>query len=129
MASSGIRYTAEQVAKAITDANGIKAVAARRLGCARQTVAKYANEYAICREAVQTSRETVVDLAEGKFLEAISRGEPWAVSMALKTLGRDRGYGDSVEIILRQARTLAASYGLDADRIIDLAQKRQERAG
>lgn len=122
------RYTAEQIAKAIQDANGIKAVAARRLGCARQTVVKYAAEYAICREAVQTARETVVDLAEGKFVEAISRGEPWAVSMALKTLGRDRGYGDSVEIILRQAKTLAAAYNLDPEKIIDLAQKRHERA-
>lgn len=128
MASQGIRYTAEQVAKAITDSNGIKAVAARRLGCARNTVVKYANEYAICREAVQTSRETVVDLAEGKLIEAIGRGEPWAVALVLKTLGKERGYGDSVEIILRQAKVLAEAYNLDPGRIIDVAQKRHERA-
>ncbi len=125
---SSTRYTAEQIAQALKESNGIKAVAARRLGCARNTVVKYAQEYAVCREAVETARETIVDLAEGKLVEAIARGEPWAVAMVLKTLGRGRGYGDSLELVMRQAETLAKAYGLDPGRIIDLAQKRQERA-
>ncbi len=128
MAAPPTRYTAEQVAQAIRDSNGIKAVAARRLGCARQTIVRYAAEYAICREACTTARETVVDLAEGQFVAAIGRGEPWAVAMCLKTLGRSRGYGDAVELIVQQADLLARAYNLDPAKIIDLAKKRRDRA-
>jgi hypothetical protein len=130
MADPGKRYTAEQVAQAIRDSNGIKAVAARRLGCSRQTVVKYASDYAICREACITSRETVVDLAEGQFVAAIGRGEPWAVSMALKTLGRDRGYGDRLDLVWKEeAVRLATAYNLDPEKLINLAAERQKRAG
>lgn len=123
-------YTAEQVAQAIRDANGIKAVAARRLGCARNTVSKYAREYVVCREAVETARETIVDLAEGQFVAAIGRGEPWAVSMALKTLGRDRGYGDRLDLVWKEeAVRLATAYNLDPEKLINLAAERQKRAG
>jgi hypothetical protein len=35
--------------------------------------------------------------AEARLGEAVARGEPWAVTFALKTVGKDRGYVEKVE--------------------------------
>jgi len=67
------------------------------LGCATATFyyrLKIDKEFA---EAVARIRETRIDKAESKLDEALDRGEPYAVSLVLKTLGRHRGYVERVE--------------------------------
>lgn len=118
----------EQIVESLHATKGTVALAARRLGISRQGLIKRIHASAELEQLLEEEREIITDTAELKMVQAIQAGEPWAISMRLKTLGRDRGYGDSVELILKHAETLGKAYGLDAARIIDLAQKRKERA-
>jgi hypothetical protein len=47
----------------------------------------------------------LVDIAEGHFSDAVVSGDPWAVKMALSTLGKDRGYTSKQEIDHRLINT------------------------
>lgn len=91
------RYTAEQVIAALRAARGLASVAARTLGCSRQTVQNYIERHPTVRAAQHDAREEIIDLAEGRFYEAINRGESWAVMAALRTIGKDRGYTERTE--------------------------------
>ena|SRR5215469_12408397 len=88
------RFTVEQVIAALNACNGLLYLAAERLGCSGQTVLNYMNRHARIRAAVLEKRGRRVDIAEAALDNATLRGEPWAVSLTLKTLGRDRGYLD-----------------------------------
>ena len=86
------RYSPGKVAEALTLAAGIKAEAARRLGCTRNTVNAYIKRYPEVEEAWYEARETVLDLAQSKLQAAVERGEWEAVRYTLSTLGKDRGF-------------------------------------
>ena len=90
-------YTPEQIVAAIREARGLVYHAAKQLGCSATTVRRYVNTYEQVAEALEESRGRIVDDAEGKLADAIGRGEAWAVTLALKTLGRDRGYVERQE--------------------------------
>lgn len=92
------RYTPEQVADALTRSKGLITVAARSLGCDPMTVRNYMKRYVSVQRAKDEARTGIVDLAEVRFFQAIDDGQPWAVSMALKTLGKDRGYVERSEV-------------------------------
>ncbi len=90
-------YTAEQMIDAIQKANGIKAAAARVLGCSRTTIDRYIANYATVAQAYEESRETLIDMAEGKLFEQIKGGNITAIIFALKTIGKHRGYVERIE--------------------------------
>jgi hypothetical protein len=92
------KYSAEQVASAITDARGILAVAARRLGCSRTTVHRYVNQYATVKAAYEEASETVLDFAESKLYEQVNEGNITAIIYLLKTKGKSRGYVERSEL-------------------------------
>lgn len=91
------QYTANQVADALTKARGLISAAAEDLGCTPQTVRNYIEKYVTVQQALQDARERTVDRAELKMMVAIENGEPWAVALVLKTLGKGRGYVERVE--------------------------------
>ena len=86
------RYTVAQVISAIQGTFGIKTAAAKELHCTRQTIDNYIKRHPTVAQAYQEERERLVDLAESKFAQEISKGEWQAISFALRTLGKDRGY-------------------------------------
>ncbi len=43
-------------------------------------------------------RGRLIDAAELKLEQAVKEGESWAISFVLRTLGRDRGYQDKLEV-------------------------------
>jgi transposase-like protein len=92
------RYTTEQIIKALKETNGMIYLAARRLGCTPQTIYNRANRTQIIQQAIEDSRGEIVDLAEQKLRLAILAGEPWAVALTLKTLGKQRGYVERQEV-------------------------------
>jgi hypothetical protein len=47
--------------------------------------------------AEQLELDELVDLAESRLAAAVRRGERWAVELVLRSLGRDRGYGEPPE--------------------------------
>ena len=86
------RYTSSQVIEAITLARGIKAVAARKLGCSRPTLDSYIDRYPGVRTAYQEAKDTLLDAAESALLTMIDNKEWPAVRFLLITLGKGRGY-------------------------------------
>ena len=86
------RYTAAQVIHALDINKGMVFLAAKSLGCSHVTVYRYAKRYASVQKAIDANRGEVVDFAELKLYNAIVAGEHWAVTFALRTIGRDRGY-------------------------------------
>src|ERR687891_1231627 len=92
------RYTQEQMIKALEESKGLIAPAARALGCSRDTVRTYLEEYTAVAQAKLDQREAVTDMAENSLYEAIRRGEAWAVCFYLKCMAKDRGYVEKAEI-------------------------------
>jgi len=91
------RYTTEEVCEALMKAKGLVSVAARQLGCAPRTVRAYVDRHPTVAEAKREAREGILDMAEARLFQAIDKGEPWAISSILRTLGKDRGYVERVE--------------------------------
>jgi hypothetical protein len=91
------RFSAEQVAQALRASHGLSTHAAKRLGCKPHTILAYVRRHPICAQAQEEAREALMDDAEARLSEAIERGEPWAVTFALRTVGKGRGYVEKVE--------------------------------
>lgn len=94
------RYTAAQVIAALLDTKGLVFLAARQLGCDADTVRNYMKRYPSVRAAAVQQRGEMVDLAESKLWQAIEDGEAWAITLCLKTLGKDRGYVERHEVVI-----------------------------
>lgn len=88
----------KQVALALEAAKGNVAVAARTLGRRRSTVYNYLNNYPQLKKVLHDSRESMLDNAESALHSAALKGEGWAVCFMLKTIGRQRGYVEKVEV-------------------------------
>lgn len=94
----GIKFTNKAIIDAVKSVNGMIYLAARQLGCTPQAIYKRMNKSPIIREAVDNARGEMLDIAEQKFRIAIQNGEPWAIAMALKTIGKHRGYVERQEV-------------------------------
>jgi hypothetical protein len=95
---NGYRYKADQIAQAITDANGILSLAARNLGCSRTTLYKYVKKYATVQEALEEARETNIDFVESSLMKQIKKGNVTAMIFFLKTQGKHRGWVERQEV-------------------------------
>jgi len=93
------RIPTDVMAQALRNAHGLIAVAAKSLGCHPTTIYRRAARVAAVRQAIEEGREELLDLAEQKLREAVEAGQPWAISLVLKTLGKSRGYTERQEII------------------------------
>lgn len=94
----GEKYTSKQITDAVKSVNGMIYLAARSLGCTPKTIYNRMNKTPSIRQAVEDARGETVDLAEQKLRAAIMSGEPWAVALTLKTLGKSRGYVERQEV-------------------------------
>lgn len=92
------KFTAQQVADAITETRGFITYTAKRLGCDRSTVYSYINKYAVCKKALEDARETMLDTAEMRLWEQINAGDTTAIIFTLKTIGKGRGYVERQEL-------------------------------
>lgn len=129
------RYTIAQVIEAIHATAGIETAAAKRLNCDRDTIANYRKRYPQVEAAMTQARAGIIDKAESILVNRLSAGEWDAAKFVLTTIGKDRGWGQSVDVNVKVdeiARQLAAEYGEDADRIkaelIDLDAQRRKRS-
>ena len=87
--------------------------AAESLGCSATTVYNYAEKYPTIKDAIKQQRARTIDLAELQLVNAVQKGEMWAVRFALETIGRERGYGRKLEIPgLEQLLALIADRGM-----------------
>jgi hypothetical protein len=103
------RYTPQQVIAALHTTRGLVFLAAERLGCDPDTITNYCKRYPTVQAAKDAERGRLVDLAESKLLAALEAGEPWAITLTLKTLGKDRGYTERQELSGALAHTHRAA--------------------
>jgi len=83
---------------AIKKNGGAVYLAARELGCAPNTIYNRMEKVPAMKQAVEDARGEVVDYAEQKLRLAVLNGEPWAIGMTLKTIGKSRGYVERQEV-------------------------------
>jgi hypothetical protein len=91
------KYSTQEMIDALRETKGMIYLAAARLGCRAQTFYNRARSTPAVARLIQHERGCVVDTAELKLYTAILAGEPWAIQMTLKTLGKDRGYVERTE--------------------------------
>ena len=92
------KYTQEEMIEALEESKGLIAPAARALGCSRDTIRSYIDEYSAVAQAKLDQEEAVKDMAENALYAAILRGEAWAICFYLKCRAKDRGYVERAEL-------------------------------
>lgn len=102
-------HTLEQVLAAVE--KGItRTGTAKVLGCSRETIRRYCKRWKAVADAFEERRVEMVDLAEMALRGAVLRGEPWAVTFALRTLGKSEGYTERHEVTGRDGEPLVVRY-------------------
>jgi hypothetical protein len=81
-----------KIAEALRKTHGNFMLAARMLGCSRQTIWLRVQKSEDLQKVVDDERAGFIDLGEGALYNAVLNGESWAVQFLLKNLGKDRGY-------------------------------------
>jgi hypothetical protein len=118
-------YTNEELISTLQEMKGLVFLTAKKLGCAPTTIYRRAAKSPAVAAAIQQQRGELVDTAELSLYNAILRGEAWAVTLALKTLGRDRGYiektvveGGDTPLTVKLVRDV--DFYSNADRVAEL---------
>lgn len=84
---------------ALKKCGGFHTRTAKALGISQQAVSKRIKASETLRAFQVEVQEGFLDMAEFKLLEAVERGEKWAVTFYLKCKGKDRGYIERSENI------------------------------
>ena len=113
----GIKYKNASIIEALESVNGMIYLAARKLGCAPKTIYRRMAKSETIREAVEDSRGELIDISEQKLRQAVLNGEPWAVALVLKTLGKKRGYVERTELTGADGAELIKTIGFDTNKV------------
>ena len=91
-------YSNEQLAEALKAHNGYVTLAAQSLEIHPKIIYNRLKKSVWLKEYLESLRELDLDLTEQKLRDAILRGEAWAITLKLKTLGKSRGYVERQEV-------------------------------
>ena len=100
-------------------------LAARALQCDPDTIMNYCRRFPTVEAAKHDARGELLDVAEVKLWQAVQRDEAWAITFALRTVGRGRGYGEHVALHLtieRAAARVADQFGLSVEEVLSEAK-------
>ena len=86
-----------EVVAAVTGSGGILRLIAEKLGCDRTTIGRWRDRSKAVSKAIKDERESNLDVAESKLIEAVKEGKPWAVRFYLSSQGKHRGYNSRSE--------------------------------
>ncbi len=91
------RVPTERIIECLRETNGLVSLAAKRVPCSISTINTRRKRVQAVEQVIQECRGELVDYGELALRRAVVDGEPWAVGLVLKTLGRDRGYVERTE--------------------------------
>ena len=94
-------YSTDSIIAALRETNGLISLAAKRLRCSPGTIYYRARKVQAVQRVIDECRGELVDLGELALRNAVLKGEPWAVGLVLKTLGKNRGYVERQEHDMR----------------------------
>lgn len=125
------KLTVRVVTEALTKSFGNVSAAARSLAVSRTAIYHYINSRPELWEQVLAQRETVADEAEAALFKAVLKGEPWAVTLALRfsTRGKERGYGNSQDIDVAGGIEVTHAGNDDANAAVSAMARWLERQG
>jgi hypothetical protein len=92
------KVTNDQVKAAIIKTRGLVYLAAQALNITPQALFMRARKFPEIRQLIENERNRIIDFGEAKLVEAVGKGEGWAVCFLLKTQGRRRGYSERFEV-------------------------------
>jgi len=98
MARPELDLTVEACADALRERRGHITLAADKLGVKYETLRKRVDRSPTLQAIISEFQTRRVDNAELALDAAVLRGEPWAVALVLKTLGKGRGYVERQEV-------------------------------
>jgi hypothetical protein len=104
------RVPTERIIACLRETNGLVSLAAKRVPCSPSTIHERRRRVKAVQQAIDEYREEIVDLGELALRSAVIEKEPWAVGFVLKTLGKGRGYGDSVALTGADGGALKIEY-------------------
>ena len=104
-------YSTDKIIEALRSTNGLVSLAAKRLGCAPQTIYTRRDKVHAVAQVIDDCRSELVDYGELALRKAVVNGEPWAVGLVLKTLGKNRGYVERQEVQQDGVTVLRVVYG------------------
>jgi len=91
-------YTEQEIAFAIIDCGGYISAIAKTLGCKIESIRNAINSNPELKELVYEQREELLDNAERGLVKAVNAGKLEAIKFVLSRLGRNRGYGQKIEV-------------------------------
>jgi len=91
-------YTEQEIAFAIIDCGGYVSAIAKTLGCKIESIRNAINSNPELKELVYEQREELLDNAERGLVKAVNAGKLEAIKFVLSRLGRNRGYGQKLEV-------------------------------
>lgn len=94
----------QDVLDAIKDSGSIISTIARRLHCNWNTAKAYCNKWESTKNALQEEKETTLDTAELKIIDAIKAGDTNIIKWFLSTKGKERGYTTDLKTTLQLER-------------------------
>jgi hypothetical protein len=92
------RVKTQRIIDCLKETNGLISLAAKRVPCSVTTIYTRARNVAAVQRVIDECRGELVDLGELALRRAVVNGEPWAVTLVLKTLGKGRGYVERQEV-------------------------------
>ncbi len=92
------RVTIQQIEDQLIALEGNTAAVGRSLRISRQAINQRIQKSPRLLKLIDELRETNLDEAENQLMNAIKRGEGWAVCFYLKTQGKKRGYVERAEL-------------------------------
>jgi len=101
-----MKHRTAAIIEALEKTHGMVYLAAEALGCAPVTIYRRAEKDPKVQDVINTQRGKLIDKAELKLEQAVMAGEPWAVTLTLKSLGKNRGYVERQEISAEVQHTL-----------------------
>lgn len=128
MPGSKPKFTVEAIVKALVDCKGMIYLAADKVGCHADTIYERAKTSPAIRAAMKTERGRFVDASELKLHNAVMNGEPWAIQMALKCLGKDRGYVERQEVTTPPDQPFQSDITSGGQPLDPVAERRAELA-
>lgn len=111
------KYSTDLIVKTLLELKGMVYLSAAKIGCHPETIYARAKQVKAVQEAIDCQRGELLDTAETKLYNAVHNGEQWAIQMALKTIGKKRGYVEKddqelLDVIARmERRIMELEYG------------------
>lgn len=104
----------ERIIECLRETNGLVSLAAKRVPCSISTINTRRKRVQAVEQVIQECRGELVDLGELALRKAVLNGEPWAVGLVLKTLGKERGYVERQETSGPDGGPIGLAFDLDS---------------